>query len=77
MSKIPIVNAKTFEKILLSLGFEFVRQKSSHAFYRHSDGRYTTLPFHGTQDNTRPLVRQILREIEVSPEQFISLLNTI
>lgn len=77
MSKIPVVDAKTFEKILLGLGFEFLRQKGSHAFYRHPDGRYTTLPFHGKQDITRPLVRQILREIELSPERFISLLNEL
>ncbi len=77
MSKIPVVDAKTFEKILLRLGFEFVRQKGSHAFYRHPDGRYTTLPFHGKQDIARPLIRQILREIELNPEDFTGLLNEI
>lgn len=27
MSKLPVINAKTFEKILLKLGFHAVRQK--------------------------------------------------
>ena len=73
--RIPIVNVKILEKILFILGFEEKRQSGSHVFYRHPDGRYTTLPHHGNQDLGRPLVRQILREINLSPEQFIDLLN--
>lgn len=70
MSRLPIVNFKTMEKILLQLGFVFIRQKGSHAFYRHPDGRTTTLPNHSGRDLARPLIREILREIEVTPEQF-------
>lgn len=75
MSKLPLVTAKQFEVLLFELGFEFKRQKGSHVFYRHSDGRYTTLPHHGNQVLARPLIRQILREIEISPEEFIRFLN--
>ena len=70
MSRLPIVNFKTMEKILLRLGFAFIRQKGSHAFYRYPDGRTTTLPNHSNRDLARPLIREILREIEVTPEQF-------
>ncbi|MES2732046.1 MAG: type II toxin-antitoxin system HicA family toxin [Bacteroidota bacterium] len=59
MSRLPIIDAKTFEKLLFNLGFQQVRQKGSHVFYRHSDGRYTTLPHHKGQDLSRPLIRQI------------------
>ncbi|MCF8450327.1 MAG: type II toxin-antitoxin system HicA family toxin [Taibaiella sp.] len=48
MSKLPLVDAKTLERILLKLGFIIVRQKGSHRFYRHDDGRYTTIPHHGS-----------------------------
>jgi predicted RNA binding protein YcfA (HicA-like mRNA interferase family) len=75
MSKLPITDAKTFEKILLTLGFNFVRQKGSHKFYRHQDGRYTTLPHHGKTDISRPLMREILKQIEISPEEFLKLLS--
>jgi len=57
MSKLPIVDARTFERILLKWGFQIVRQKGSHVFYRHPDGRYTTLPHHKGQDISRPLIR--------------------
>ena len=41
MSKLPIVDARTFERLLMKWGFQAVRQKGSHVFYRHADGRYT------------------------------------
>jgi len=58
------------EKVLLSLGFQPVRQKGGHMFYRHPDGRTTTVPKHPGRDLSRPLAREILREIELTPEQF-------
>lgn len=70
MSRLPVVNFKTMEKVLLRLGFEAVRRKGSHVFYRHPDGSTTTLPNHPGRDLARPLIREILREIELTPEQF-------
>ncbi|MDI3543200.1 MAG: hypothetical protein PWP57_804 [Candidatus Atribacteria bacterium] len=70
MSKLPLVDAKTMEQLLLRLGFEKIRQKGSHVFYRHSDGRTTTIPHHPGRNLARPLIREILREIELSPEQL-------
>jgi len=58
------------EKVLLHLGVQPVRQKGSHIFYRHSDGRTTTVPNHPGRDLARPLLREILREIDLTPEQF-------
>jgi predicted RNA binding protein YcfA (HicA-like mRNA interferase family) len=46
MSKLPITKAAKLEKILRLLGFTYERQKGSHVFYRHPDGRYTTIPHH-------------------------------
>ena len=77
MSKLPLVDAKTFEKLLLSLGFEIKRQKGSHVFYRHPDGRYTTLPHHQGRDIGRSLIRNILRQIELSPEEFMDKLKSL
>ncbi|MBI4534117.1 MAG: type II toxin-antitoxin system HicA family toxin [Candidatus Melainabacteria bacterium] len=58
------------ENILLRLGFIAVRQKGSHVFYRHPDGRTTTVPRHSGRDIARPLMREILKEIELSLEDF-------
>jgi predicted RNA binding protein YcfA (HicA-like mRNA interferase family) len=62
------------ERLLLSLGFQSIRQRGSHIFYRHPDGRTTTLPSHGGRDLGRPLIRTILQEIELTPEDFVKAL---
>lgn len=75
MSKLPIVNAKQLEKLLLQLGFTILRQKGSHKFYKHPDGRYTTIPHHPGEDLSRPLIKTILNQIDLPSEEFIQLLN--
>ncbi len=56
------------------MGFQIIRQKGSHIFYKHEDGRYTTLPHHPGRDLGRPLIHKILKEINLSTEDFIALL---
>lgn len=75
MSKLPILNAKQLEKLLLQLGFTIQRQKGSHKFYKHPDGRYTTIPHHPGEDLSRPLLKTILNQIDLSSEEFIQMLN--
>ena len=70
MTGLPAIDAKTMQKVLLKLGFRAVRQKGSHVFYRHPDGRSATVPHHAGRDLILPVVRQILREIKLSPEEF-------
>ena len=77
MNRLPIVDFLRMEKVLLSLGFQMVRQKGSHVFYRHPDGRTTTVPNHPGRDLARPLIREILREIELTPQQFKKQLEKI
>jgi predicted RNA binding protein YcfA (HicA-like mRNA interferase family) len=57
------------DALLAKLGFVAIRQRGSHIFYRHADGRTTTVPNH-LGDLARPLIREILREIELMPEQY-------
>ena len=75
MSRLPIVGFRQIDKVLLHLGFQAVRQKGSHVFYRHPDGRTTTVPNHPGRDLARPLVREILHEIDLTTEDFERLLH--
>jgi len=77
VTRLPIVDFKIMEKILLHMGFKNTRRKGAHFFYRHPDGRTTTLPNHPGRDLSRPLIREILREIELTPEQFLKELGRI
>jgi predicted RNA binding protein YcfA (HicA-like mRNA interferase family) len=77
VSKLKIVDAGTMEKVLHRIGFRRVRQKGSHVFYRHPDGRRTTMPHHGSRPLARPLIREILREIETTVDEYMEILNQI
>lgn len=70
MTRLPTVDFRTVDRVLTRLGFSRVRQKGSHVFYRHDDGRTTTVPNHPGRDIARPLLREILKDIELTPEQF-------
>ncbi len=70
MTRLKVINARKMESLLLSLGFERIRQKGSHVFYRHPDGRTTTIPHHKGRELARPLIRCILHDIDLSPENF-------
>ena len=74
MTKLPVVKSKDLEKVLFKLGFDKVRQKGSHAFYRHSDGRYTVVPHHPSRDLSPILTVKILKEINLSREEFEKLI---
>jgi predicted RNA binding protein YcfA (HicA-like mRNA interferase family) len=77
MTRLPVVDAKKMDKALARLGFAAVRQKGSHVFYRHADGRTTTVPHHAGRDLSRPLIRSILRDLDLSPEEFVDLLGRL
>ena len=77
MTRLSLISSKQMEKMLFQLGFEKVRQKGSHAFYRHQDGRTTTLSHHPGRIIARPLLREILREIDVDIDQYNDLLENL
>ena len=71
-SNLPVLKPKEVVAILEKLGFTLARQKGSHQQFRHADGRATTVPMHGARDLSPILLRQICKDINVSPEDFIS-----
>lgn len=74
-ARVRQVRARDLARVLEALGFVRVRQKGSHAFFLHADGRATVVPLHGGEDIGRGLLRRILRDIEVSPDSLIDLLK--
>ena len=68
--RLPVLKAKDLARVLRALGFSSIRQNGAHEFFWHSDGRTTIVPRHAGEDIGRGLLRQILREIELTPQQF-------
>jgi len=72
-----MLDARTMERVLFRLGFTAERQRGSHVFYRHPDGRTTTVPHHAGRDLARPLVRAILDDIRMSPAELAAILKAL
>ena len=68
--KLPMLKARDVMRVLRLFGFSPIRQSGSHIFFQHTDGRTTLVPRHGGEDIRRGLLRQILREIKLTPEEF-------
>ena len=69
MSKLKIITSIQMCKLLDRLGFVLLRQKGSHCFYQHADGRTTVVPMHAT-DLDRALIRKILNDIALSIDDY-------
>jgi predicted RNA binding protein YcfA (HicA-like mRNA interferase family) len=71
MGSLPVLKPKEIVAILERLGFHEVRQKGSHKQFRHPDGRGTTVPFHAGRDISPILLRQIIKDIGLTIEEFL------
>lgn len=73
MPELPVLNARQVIAALKTAGFEVVRQKGSHVRLQHPDGR--VVPDHRGQDIGRGLLRKILRDADLTRDEFVSLLK--
>ncbi|MCD4699237.1 MAG: type II toxin-antitoxin system HicA family toxin [Phycisphaerae bacterium] len=74
MSKLPRVAGKDVLSALSKAGFEVLRIRGSHYILRHSDGRRTVAPVHAKENIGPGLLNKILRDCELSRDEFISLM---
>ncbi len=75
MSKIPILKPEEVVRALKILGFTEVRQKGSHKIMKHKDGRITVVPMHKGRDISPVLLKKILKDINISQEEFLEVLK--
>ena len=74
--KIPQLSAQELSKILNKLGFKFKRQKGSHMFFAHKDGRTTIIPNHPGEKLDRILLNKIIKkDLKLTRETFLEYLN--
>jgi len=71
MGSLPVLKPREAVRVLERLGFVQVRQRGSHRQFRHSDGRQTTVPDHGSRDLSPIILRQIIKDIGLTPDEFL------
>jgi predicted RNA binding protein YcfA (HicA-like mRNA interferase family) len=67
--------ARDLQKVARKLGFQLVRQKGSHARWKHPDGRATTIPIHSDNEIGSWLFYEILKQMGVTEEDVRKLLE--
>ncbi|MCY3882117.1 MAG: addiction module toxin, HicA family [Dehalococcoidia bacterium] len=72
MSRIPPATFRELDGILRRLGFESRQGKGSHVFYRHPDGRTTTVPDHRARQIGPSLIRSILSDINLTRDEYLA-----
>jgi len=69
-----MITARELITILIKLGFELKRQKGSHKFFQHKDGRTTVVPDHGTEQIDRGLLNKIIeQDLMITIETFLKI----
>ena len=74
-SKLPAVSGKEAARVAERLGFEFRRQKGSHAIYvRPTDKARVVVPMHARAALKPKTLRGIIQDLGVTVEVFRDLL---
>ncbi len=69
MPKLSPIPSKKLQKILLHQWFQLLRIHWSHRFFRKWN-LTTVVPIHSNEDISVGLLRKILRDIDISVEEF-------
>ena len=72
MSELRPLRSEDVLRALKCAGFETMRQRGSDVRLKHPDGRVVTVPMH--KEIGRGLLRKIIRDAELSVDEFLSLL---
>ena len=73
MGNLKSYSGKELINILQKLGFVVLRQKGSHNFLEHHDGRRTVIPVHNNENIGIGLFLKILKDIDMSKDDFMKL----
>ena len=68
MTKLSVLSGKEIFKALYRMGFQPIRQKGSHVFMQHADGRCTVVPM--KPQIGKGLLKRILNEIDINAEEL-------
>jgi len=74
MPRLPRLTAREIVTALGKAGFLLARQSGSHQIYKNEAGKRVTVPFHGSKILHPKIVKHILRDAEMSPEDLAKLL---
>ena len=73
--KLPRVNAADAVRVLEKVGFFLARQSGSHRIYKNAEGQRVTVPYHSGKELHPKILKNILRDADMTPEEFLELMK--
>ena len=77
MSRLKLLAYRDLARIAEMAGFQWVRRQGSHNTFRAPDGRVIVIPDHGSQVIVRPLLRKIIRDMELTVDEYNRLTESL
>ena len=74
MTRLPSLTGEQIMRALAKAGFQELRQRGSHIYLKHPDGRATVVPIHKGESVGKGLLRKIIRDVGLTREEFRRLL---
>jgi predicted RNA binding protein YcfA (HicA-like mRNA interferase family) len=74
MPKLPRLTAREIAAVFQRIGFSLARQSGSRQIYKNAAGKRATVPFHASKIHHPKVLRSILHDAELSPEDLEKLL---
>jgi len=71
MTQYPSLTGKQIIALLKKKGFLAVRQRGSHVFMQHPDGRATVVPVHSGETIGTGLLSKILKDVEMTKDDLV------
>jgi predicted RNA binding protein YcfA (HicA-like mRNA interferase family) len=68
--RLPRVTAAEVIKVIEQVGFSLARQSGSHKIYKDQEGRRVTIPYHAGKILHPKVLKSILRDADLTIEQF-------
>jgi predicted RNA binding protein YcfA (HicA-like mRNA interferase family) len=74
MARLPRLTAREIAAVLEKSGFSLSRQSGSHMIYKNAAGKRATVPYHASRILHPKVLKSILRDADLSPEDLERLL---
>ena len=68
--RLPRLTASEIIRVLEHRGFGLARSSGSHLIYRNPEGRRVTVPAHASKTLHPKVLRNILRDMDLTPEEL-------
>lgn len=73
--RLPRVSAADAVRVPEKAGFYLVRQSGSHKIFKNAEGKRATIPFHSGKELHPKILKSILRDADLTVEEFLDLMT--